>query len=92
MRITFKLRPRETGLRAVRGGPRSYDINVDGKRVGSVAPRWRGYKEGHVGWYFVVSAEEIGPYVNTCEAPVETADDAKRAAKAWILSQLGGGR
>lgn len=87
-RITFKLRPRETGLRAVGAGPRSYDINVDGRKVGSVSPWRNGLKFKWTGWYFYVSDATIGPYINTCDAPVATVETAKAEAKTWILSLL----
>ena len=85
VRITFKQRPRETGLRSIGAGPRSSAIKVDGVEVGSVSALggdWRGPLRG---WcYFVRFNGEIA---NSHGSPCETQDEAKAAAKAWILAQ-----
>jgi hypothetical protein len=87
MRITFKKR-RETGLRAVCSGPPSSDINIDGKREGSVSALTKNHRV--LGWYFCVHGGAVNgtsPHINTCDKPVATEEKAKAAAKAWIKKQ-----
>jgi hypothetical protein len=85
VRVTFKLRPRETGLRAVGAGPRSSEIRVDGIRVGGISARGGEFGRPVRGWFF--HANYLGAYVNTCDAPVATEAEAKTAAKAWIVAR-----
>jgi len=91
MKITFKLRPRETGLRAVGAGPRASEIRLDGRQIGSVSAVGGGWRGPIKGWMWVVYGGEPlpdSPFVNTSHRLVATADEAKRAAKAWILSEM----
>jgi hypothetical protein len=66
MRVTIKQRRYERGRLALHRG---FDINVDGKRVGSVAVIRKGWGPGapEDGWYYsVFENEELGiPFRNT---------------------------
>lgn len=90
MRITFKQNPRETGLRSVGAGPRGYRINLDGKDVGSVGALGGGAFNGPMrGWFYVVSGDDF-TYRNTCGEIGRSLDEAKAAAKAYIVEQVAG--
>lgn len=87
MRVTFKLKPRETGLRAIGAGPRGYDIKLDGKEVGSIYPIGGAAFNGpHRGWYYVVAADGF-TYRNTCGEINVPIEDIKVAAKKYVLEQ-----
>lgn len=82
MRITFRKEAPETGLARVTAGPRGYEIRVDGKMAGRCSMMRNGYKYEWHGWYFY--ATYSGLSANTCSSPVETLEEVKAAAKAWI--------
>jgi hypothetical protein len=84
MRITFKRVERERGLAGVCQGPRSSNINVDGKRVGSTfyVNKGLGSVPRPTGWAF--SIHHPFPYINMCETPVEIEEEAKVAARKYI--------
>lgn len=82
MKITFKMRPKAKGLRAVGAAPRGFDVRVDGECVGGVAPLGGHGFQPLRGWYYAINYK--GAYINTCGKPELTPEDAKAAAKAWI--------
>lgn len=87
MRITFRREERETGLARVCQGTRGWDINVNGVRVGGVRPSHRHSSES---WFWYVGSNVLGlPYISTCNEPVTTSEEAKLAAKEWVLAQSG---
>lgn len=87
MRITFKREPRETGLMGVGQGTLGYDVRVDGIRVASVRPLTNN-RYTVIGWgWSCPTNEAIGTtWHNTYSTPVDTVEEAKAEAKAYILS------
>lgn len=86
-RVTFKLKPAETGLRRVGAGPRSSHINLNGSPIGSVCALGGGWRGPVRGWYWVIHADAVrpgSPLMNTCHKPAKSADEAKAQAKKWI--------
>jgi len=83
----WKLRPRETGLRAIAANPyRSSELRThDGQTIASVSPLGGSWNSGPLrGWYFVVFGDGL-PYQNTCNDPPYPSDkEAKAAAEAYI--------
>lgn len=89
MRVTLKLRERETGLRSIGAGPRGWDIRVDGKHVGSVSALGGGMHGPVRGWYFAANEPKLGiPYRNTCGEIGVPVEDVKKAAVAYVKQCL----
>ena len=91
--FTWKMAPRETGLRAIFAGPRSHELwmrNDAGDtriRVATVSALRRGYET--VGWYWVARADDLGiPLLNSCGKPASTVDEAKAQARAYVAKCL----
>ena len=85
MRITFKLKARETGLARVCAGPRGYEAKVDGKNVGTVGWHWIAGYGGDRGFHFAVNA--FGVHYNSSASGESFAsmDDARDACKARLV-------
>lgn len=84
MRITFKKVPRETGLAGVIPRPESWEIKIDGIRVGGLSATDLWFRNPK--FYFYISCDH--KYINTWDSPVDTLEEAKEAAKLWIKSYL----
>lgn len=89
MRITFaKADMRGSGFHP----PKSYDVKVDGERVGSITECRDGPFGVGIGWRWVVRSDELGiPWKNTAAEkipPVPTLDEARARVKSHLLSVL----
>lgn len=84
MRLRWKLDPRATGLARVVAGPRGSSLRDEsGKRYAAVSGlRFRD------GWFWVAGWDSDVPYMNTCEAPCSTVEEAKAQALAYVKSHL----
>ena len=81
-RLRWKLDPRETGLRSVGAGPRGSTLHDGEKRYATVSPIRGG------GWYWVAGWSSGVPHMNTSHSPVDTADEAKAQAMAYVKEHL----
>lgn len=86
MKLRWKLNPRETGLRAIGAGPRGSRLH-DGEKTYATVSALR-HRHETTGWFWVAGWDSDVPYMNTCNAPVATADDAKAAAMAYVKKHL----
>lgn len=88
MRLRWKKSPLPTGLSRIGSGPPSSTLRIDGKtRVAMVSTN-----NGGAGWYWVAGWEgqDLGiPHCNTCSTPVQTEQEAKCAAMAYVREHLG---
>lgn len=90
-RLTWKHEPNEKGLARVGQGPRGYDLNFgEHKRIASVDMVRQGSKFVYKGWYWSCASDDaLGiTHHNTASNPVETMDEAKEQAEAYIRSCL----
>lgn len=81
-RLRWKLKPAETGLRAVGAGHRGYVLHDGEIEYAHVNPNGGGWRTAQKGWYWVTYGPV--PLMNTCCSPVASADDAKKAARAYV--------
>jgi len=75
-----------TGLARICSGPQGYELTENGIEYASVSAfqvRWQVYE----GWYWLADAENV-PYKNTCWNPVETEEQAKADAMAYVKQCL----
>lgn len=89
-RLRWKMRPKETGLRAVSAGRHRSSEYSDGVNdyYASVSPLG-GYRASPLrGWYWVAGSEPTVPYKNTCNEPVPDEATAKKEAEAWVKKHL----
>lgn len=80
MGMRWKMADRETGLRAIGAPPRSHWLRDGDRRIACVSP----INRSGSGWYWVAGWDSGIPYRNTCGEPVQTAEDAKAAALAYV--------
>ena len=87
MNIRWKNKPKATGLASVCAGPQGSKLHN-----GKTTLAWTSYINGDFhnvkGWYWVSpSNDELGIELrNSCNEPVETQQEAKAQAKAYIDS------
>lgn len=81
MKLTFKKRPRETGLRAVGYPNRSVDIKLSGRMVGLIAaPNWQS-KEHKWAIRLAVKCDDGGGWKwVTVKSKFDTEDEARE----WV--------
>lgn len=77
-RFRWKLNPEQKGLSRIDCLPRGSKL-TDGEKTYATI---RALREG--GWYWVAGWDSDVPYKNTCDDPSATADDAKKAAMAYV--------
>jgi hypothetical protein len=80
-KLRWKLQPRETGLRAVGARPRGSVLHDGEKRFAVVSPT-----DG--GWYWVAGWSSGIPHKNTWATPVDTVEEAKAQAMAYVKEHL----
>lgn len=86
-RLRWKLDPQETGLRRITAGPRGSTLrDENGIRYATVAAVGRRYENG--GWYWVAGWGSGVPHMNTCGSPVDTVEEAKSAALAYVRAAI----
>lgn len=86
-RMTWKKRPRETGLRSVGCGPYRASVLHDGKReYATVSPIGGNWQRPFAGWMWSCgSNEEIGvAHFNSYPTLWDNEKDAKAHARAYI--------
>lgn len=81
-RLRWKLKPAETGLSAVGAPPRGYVLHDGEIEYAHVNPNGGGWRSAQNGWYWVSYGPV--PLMNTYGSPVSSADDAKKAARAYV--------
>jgi hypothetical protein len=82
--MRWKMAPRETGLRAIGALPRSHWLRDGDKRFACVSPIDRSGSA----WYWVAGWGSGVPHNNTCDDPVATIEDAKKAAFAYVKAHI----
>lgn len=86
MRLRWKLNPRPTGLMAIAASPRGSILHDGEKKYASVSPSDRSGSS----WYWVAGWDSTVPHRNTCDEPVQSVDEAKSQAMAYVRSHLEG--
>lgn len=86
-RLTWSQQPSETGLARVMQGERGRILKVNGVKVGTVSPLYRGWERTHVGWYFVARGDGV-PLRNTCGSPASTKEEAVAQCEAYVRACL----
>lgn len=86
MRLHWKKDDKETGLRSIGAPPRSSRLHDGEEHYASVCSA--GFRETGPKWYWVVPRFDWMPYMNTCNARVETEQQAKDAAMAYVKHHL----
>lgn len=85
-RLRWKRHERETGLRAVGARPRGWDLHDGIDKYAAIYPNGGGWQCEQNGWYW--ASFGLVPRVNTCHEPVQTPEEAKAAAMAYVKSHL----
>jgi hypothetical protein len=88
MKLRWKKHEPERGLARIGAGPRGSKLH-DGKKqyagVAALGGGWRGEVER---WFWVSGWDSDVPYKNTCQTPVSTEAEAKKAALEYVLIHL----
>lgn len=85
--LRWKRRPAETGLAAVGAPPRGWGLHDGENEYAAVYPNGGGWQRKQKGWYWCASGNGID-HRNTCDRPVETPEQAKAEAMAYVKAQL----
>lgn len=88
MRLTWKKNAPETGLRRIGSGPRGSKLHDGVKTYATVSALGGGMYGPVRGWYWVSGWSSGVPYKNTCQTPEATEDDAKKAAREYVVAHL----
>lgn len=86
MKLRWKKNPKETGLSSVGAGPRGSKLH-DGNLTYAVVSALGRYSLVK-GWYFVAGWDSKIPYKNTWNEPFSTEDEAKQAAKKYVVEYI----
>ena len=87
MRLRWKLEDRETGLRAICAGPRGSYLH-DGTETFARIQACGRFSD-KTGWFWYASNDNHGiPLFNSARTPVQTADEAKAQAMAYVKKHL----
>ncbi len=81
--MRWKKNPPETGLRRIGAGPRGSKLRDAEKEWACVYAAGGGYRELR-GWFFVVPSGLPIPFQNTCHDLVDTENEAKELALAYV--------
>ena len=84
--LRWKKEPKETGLRRIFAPPRGsclHDGENEYAHTGHLGFRDEGFK-----WYWTAPSRPWMPHRNTCSNPVETEQQAKDAAFAYVKHHL----
>jgi hypothetical protein len=82
MTLRWRRAPRLSGLASVGQGERDYELREDGETILRVCKARDFGSFTTRGWFFAGRVD--GQYVNTCDALVSTAEEAKENADAWV--------
>lgn len=86
MRLTWRKNKKPTGLARNFAGPRGSTLFTgDGTKVATVSA----IKKDDSQWYWVAGwGHPSVPHKNTCDQPFNSEQDAKNAAKAYVIACL----
>jgi hypothetical protein len=85
-RLRWKMRPPETGLRAIGAGPRPRYLH-DGETEFATVYAHSTRHAGKTGWYWVAVGNGV-PLRNTCAREIETVEQAKKEALEYVKACL----
>jgi len=95
--LRWRRQPDNQGLARVGQSPRGAELRIGDKCLARVYP-WQepsaswgrgGDLSTYKGWYWVATSRTYDvPLKNTCREPVKTIEEAKAAAKAYVLEHL----
>lgn len=88
MRLTWKRKPRLTGLSAIGACPRGSKLHDGSKTYACTYPNGGGWSRVQEGWYWIAGWDSDVPYKNTCDTPCKTEEEAKKAARAYVMEYL----
>lgn len=88
MKLTWKKEPKETGLRRITAGPSGSKLHDGLKTYATVCALGGGMHCPVKGWYWVSGWSSGIPHKNTCNEPVATEKDAKKAARDFVTLHL----
>lgn len=86
-RLRWKKDAAKTGLASIGAGPRGSEYHDGEQKYASVCPLGGGLRLFR-GWFWVTGWGSCVPYVNTCDAPVATEQEAKEQAEAYVKKHL----
>lgn len=82
--LRWRREKRATGLRSACQGERGWDLWRGEVELAWVRPLVRGWTKNKIGYYFYAAVN--GENINTANCdPYLTMDDAKAAAKKWVM-------
>lgn len=88
-KFSWKMSPKETGLKSIGASPRSHQLQYMGEEVATVYPNGGGWQRKQDGWYWVVFAGDGIPYMNTVGGkPCSTVEIAKAEALAYFKEHI----
>ena len=88
MRLIWKREPKETGLSSIGSQPRGSKLHDGEKTYAVIYPNGGGWRSEQKGWYWVAGWDSDIPYINTSNAPCETEEEAKKAARKYVMDHL----
>ena len=89
--LRWRKEPDEKGLARVGQRMRGVELRLGDETVARVYPWRKGglWSHEYNGWYWVARSDVYGiPLVNTSQQPVKNLDEAKAAAKAYVLGHM----
>lgn len=93
-RLTWRKQPFDTGLLAAGKGPRGAILRLGGRADGEDVARVYAHQVAlgvYRGWFWVARSEDaVVPLLNTCNTVVDTLEEAKSAALAYVKKCLRG--
>lgn len=80
--LRWKRQPAITGLASIGACEQGWDLHDGVTEYATVSPKGGGWRSPQNGWFWVAYGEL--PYKNTCSKPVETPEQAKADAMAYV--------
>jgi len=88
MKLTWKREPRVTGLRSIGAPPVGSKLHDGNLTYARTYPHGGGMYGAVIGWYWVAGWDSDVPHKNTCNAPCATEEEAKDAAKEYVMKHI----
>lgn len=88
MKLTWKREKKANGLRSIGAPPPGSKLH-DGEKTYARTATIGGGMQGMVrGWYWVAGWDSDVPHMNTCNEPCKNEDDAKKAAREYVIAHM----
>jgi hypothetical protein len=89
--LRWRRQPDNQGLAAIGQPPRGAELRIGEKILAHVYPYSKSTwgRKDYEGWYWVAASRTYDiPLKNTCHDPLPTIEEAKAAAKTYVLEHL----